>query len=64
MSKRIIIWILVLAVIPAFLAFQRFQRAHAVADGRVTYKSKSGDLVQFMMDELSRYQSLRKYVRY
>ena len=56
MSKRIIIWIgVVLAVIAAFFTFQGLRRAGAVADGRVSYKSKTGDLVQFMLDGLSRY---------
>jgi len=56
MSKRIIIWIVVaLGVVGAFVAFQSLRRADAAADGRVTYKSKSGDLVQFMLDGLSRY---------
>jgi hypothetical protein len=56
MSKRTIVWILVaLAVIAACVELQSLRRADAVADGRVTYKSKSGDLVQFMLDALSKY---------
>ena len=58
MSKRTIIWIIVVVVvIGGFVTLQNLRRADADADGRVTYKRESGDLVQFMFGALSRYGS-------
>jgi hypothetical protein len=56
MSKRIIIWIVVaLVAIGVFMTFQSLHRDDAADEGGVTYKGKSGDLVQFMLNALSRY---------
>jgi hypothetical protein len=56
MSKRISIWgVVVLVGVVAFVTFQSLRRADGASSDRVTFKSKSGDLVQFLRDELVKY---------
>src|SRR5579864_5321216 len=56
MAKRILIWLAVaLAGVGVFVGLQRMKNAEMEQDGRVTFHSKSGDLVQFLSHELQRY---------
>ena len=56
MSKRFIIWIAVaIAGIGVVVALQRIKKAEMEQEGRVTYRKKSGDLIQFLTRELRQY---------
>jgi hypothetical protein len=56
MSKRIIIWFAVaLACVGVFVGLQRIRKTEMQQEGRVIFHSKSGDLVQFLRQELQQY---------
>ena len=56
MSKRRVIWFVVpIVIVGALLALHRLNRADGEQAGHVTYRSDSGDLVQFLMRELRQY---------
>jgi hypothetical protein len=56
MSKRIIIWVVVaLAGVGVVLALQHIKRTEMEQEGRVTYHKRSGDLIQFLVQELRQY---------
>lgn len=56
MAKRIIIWFAVaLAGVGVFIGLQHIKKTEMEQDGRVTFHNKSGDLVQFLRQELQQY---------
>jgi hypothetical protein len=56
MSKRLIIWIAVaIAGVGVVIALQRIKKTEMEQEGRVAYRKKSGDLIQFLTRELRQY---------
>ncbi len=50
-------WAVALVAIAAIIAFQKLHQADVANDGRVTFKTKSGDLMQFLLSELTKFGS-------
>ena len=58
MKSRVMIWCAVaLVAIAAIIAFQKLNQSDVANDGRVTFKTKSGDLIQSFLSELTKFGS-------
>ena len=56
MNKRFVIWIAVaIAGVGVVVALKRFKKTEMEQEGHVTYRKQSGDLIQFLTQELRHY---------
>lgn len=64
MSKRFMIWIaVVIAGVGVVVALQRIKKTAMEQEGRVTYRNKSGDLMQFFAQQFERYGGTQRVAR-